>query len=151
MTTLTGTPKQLVPKMFELDQSKKYDLKEHKEIRGLDANSYYWSLINQLAKKLNIGNEELHFNMLQDYSEVMLIPLLPEQSPQGYFKYYEKFKETTIADKEAIYYKVYKPSSEMNSKEFWVLTRGLEEECKLQGIETLEEKRLRKLIEEMEK
>lgn len=144
---LIGTIKQLIPKMLELNQEKKYVIKEHREKRGLDANSYYWSLTNQLSNLLHLGNEELHLRLLKDYSQVMLVPLLPEQNPQGYFKYYEKYKETEIEGKEAIYYKVWKPSSEMNSKEFWLLIKGLEQECQNVGIETLEEKKLREMME----
>lgn len=144
---LIGTIKQLIPKMLELNQDKKYVIKEHREKRSLDSNSYYWSLVNQLSNLINLGNEELHFRLLKDYSQVMLVPLLPEQNPQGYFKYYEKFKETEIDGKEAIYYKVWKPSSEMNSKEFWLLIKGLEQECQNVGIETLEEKKLREMME----
>lgn len=148
---IVGIPKELIPKLLDLKQDKKYVVKEFSEKRSLNANSYYWSLINQLSNKLNIGNEELHLRMLKDYSQVMLVPLLPTQSPNGYFKYYEKYKEGLINGQKVVQYKVYKPSSEMSSKEFWLLLKGLEEECKQQGIETLEEKKVRELIERMEK
>lgn len=126
------------------------EIKKHRKKRSLDANAYYWSLINQLANVLNLGKEELHYKLIKEYSQMMLVPLMPEQNPNGFFKYYEMFKETTIGDKEAIYYKVYKPSSEMNSKEFWILLQGLESECKTQGIQTLEEKKLEELMKEFE-
>ena len=48
-------------------------------------------------------------------------------------------------------YLVYKPSSEMNSKEFSILLDGLVNECREQGIETLEERKVREMIERMEK
>jgi hypothetical protein len=145
----------------EYDELKKIEklsieIKKYHQKRGLDANSYYWVLLNQLKVKLIengliIGEEELHFKMLKDYSQCMLVPLLPTQNPKGYFKYYEEFKETTIEGKEAIYYKVWKPSSEMDSKEFWVLLKGLESICQENGIETLEEKKLKQLLEEWER
>lgn len=152
---IIGTPKQLIPKLLDLDQEKKYEIKKHREKRSLDANSYYWSLLNQLTNKLietgvEISNEELHLRMLQNYSQVMLVPLLPTQKPNGYFKYYEEYKKGKIGKQEVIQYKVYKPSSEMDSKEFWLLLKGLEQECRQQGIETLEEKKVRELIEQME-
>ena len=89
--------------------------------------------------------------MLKDYGQVMLVPLLPTQSPSGYFKYYEEFKTAEIDGKEAIYYKVYKPSSEMDSKEFWLLVKGLESECITQDIEILEDKKFREMMEAYEK
>ena len=126
------------------------EIKKHREKRSLDMNSYYWSLINQLSNKLELGSEELHEKFIKEYSQVMLVPLLPSQNPQGYFKYYEEFKKTEIEGKEAIYYKVYKPSSEMDSKEMWLLIQGLESECVLQGIEILEERRFREMMEAYE-
>ncbi|HHX70974.1 MAG TPA: hypothetical protein GX708_23360 [Gallicola sp.] len=143
-------PKNLIKKLLDLDQDKKYEIKEHKKKRSLDANAYYWSLINQLANKLNLGNEELHRKMLQDYSQVMIVPLTPLQNPKGYFKYYEEYQKGKIKGQEIIQYKVYLPSSEMNSKEFWHLLQGLENECREQGIETLEERKVREMIERME-
>lgn len=127
------------------------EIKKYRDKRSLDANKYYWSLLNQLSNVLQVGNEELHFNVLKEYGQVMLVPLLPHQKPSGYFKYYEEYKKTTIENKEAIYYKVYKPSSEMDSKEFWTLLQGLESECKPFGIETLEEKKLREMMEAYER
>lgn len=147
---IIGTPKQLIPKLLELDQDKKYVVKEHKEKRSLDANAYYWSLINQLAKKLNLGNEELHRKMLKEYGQVMIVPLTPSQNPKGYFKYYEEYRSGKINGQQVIQYKVYLPSSEMNSKEFWHLLQGLESECREQGIEILEERKVREMIERME-
>lgn len=127
------------------------EIKKYRNKRGLDANSYYWSLVNQLSNKLEIGKEELHEKLVKEYGQIMLVPLLPTQNPSGWFKYYEEYKTTTIGDKEAIYYKVYKPSSEMDSKEFWLLIKGLESECVPFGIETLEERKLREMMEAYEK
>jgi hypothetical protein len=123
------------------------EIKKHREKRSLTANAYYWTLINQLSNKIEIGSQELHYNMLKDYGQVMLVPLLPTQNPNGYFKYYEEFKKTEIEGKEAIYYKVYKPSSEMDSKEFWLLVKGLESECVIQDIEILEERKFKEMME----
>jgi hypothetical protein len=139
-----------IDELRELDKLS-IEIKKYREKRSLDANSYYWSLINQLSNKLEIGKEELHEKLLKEYSQIMLIPLLPTQNPNGYFKYYDEYKTTTIGDKEAIYYKVYKPSSEMDSKEFWLLIKGLESECVLQGIEILEERKLREMMEDWER
>ena len=148
---MIGTPKELIKRLLELDQDKVYEIKEYKKKRSLDANAYYWSLINQLANKLNLGKEELHRKMLQEYGQIMIVPLTPSQNPKGYFKYYEEYKKGKIKGQEIIQYKVYLPSSEMNSKQFWHLLQGLESECREQGIEVLEERKVREMIERMEK
>ena len=73
---------------------------------------------------------------IKRYTEPILIPLLKEVNPDGYFRYYDEYKNTLINDKEAVYYKVYKGSSEMNTIEFKGLLDGLISECKECGIET---------------
>ena len=148
---MIGTPKELIKKLLELDENKKYEITEYKEKRSLDANAYYWSLINQLANKLELGKEELHLKMIKEYGQVMIVPLTLKQNPEGYFKYFEKYKKGKINNVEVVLYKVYKPSSEMNSKEFSILLDGLVQECREMDIPTLEDLKIKKMIEEMEK
>ena len=45
----------------------------------------------------------------------------------------------------------YKRTHNLDSKEFWQLIKGLEWECEKVGIETLEEKEFKKMMEEYEK
>lgn len=153
---MKGTTKELIPKMLNLPHDKIYELKEHKEKRSLDANGYYWSLVSQIVDKLReqglvIGKEEQHFKYLKEYGQILLVPLTPMQKPSGYFKYYESYKTGKINGQEVIQYKVYKPSSEMDSKEFWLLIKGVEQDARALNIETLEEKRLRELVERIDK
>ena len=147
---LIGTPKELIKRLLELDQDKKYEIKEYKENRSLDANAYYWSLINQLANVLRISKEELHFKMLKEHSQRLIVTLPELYNPSGYFKYFEEYKRGKLKGQAVVQYLVYKPSSEMNSKEFSILLDGLENECREQGIETLEERKVREMIERME-
>ena len=148
---MIGTPKELIKRLLELDQDKKYEIKEYKEKRSLDANAYYWHLINEMSNILKLGKEELHRKMLKEYGQVMIVPLTLKQNPEGYFKYFEKYKKGKINNVEVILYKVYKPSSEMNSKEFSILLDGLVQECREMDIPTLEDLKIKKMIEEMEK
>lgn len=135
--------------LFELDKDKRYQIiiKEESKKRTLTQNNYYWELEYQLASALNTSSTELHFELLKRYSQAILVPLVPELDPKGYFKYYEKYKEAVISNKKAIYYKVYKGSSEMNTKEFKVLLDGLISECEEVGIETLTPNELSQLKE----
>jgi len=49
---MIGTPKQLIPYLVTLDDEKVYEVKEHKNKRSLDANAYYWVLVNKIASEL---------------------------------------------------------------------------------------------------
>ena len=153
---MIGTIKQLIPKMLELEQDKIYEVKEYKERRSLDANAYYWSLIGQISEKLRehgtvIGKEELHFKYLKEYGQGYTIPLPANQNIEGYIKYYEYQGKGNLNGIEVKFYRIYKPSHEMNSKEFWLLIKGVEHEAQQLGIETLEEKKLRELVEQLDK
>lgn len=141
---------QITPKvLFELDKDKTYQLtiEEENKKRTITQNSYYWSLLFQLASALHTSSQELHDTLIKRYTEPILIPLLKEVNPSGYFRYYEEYKNTTINEKEAVYYKVYKGSSEMTTKEFKELLDGLISECKECNIEVLTEDEISMLKE----
>ena len=58
-------------------------------------------------------------------------------SLHGYFKYYEEIGKGTVNGKEFTHYKIYKGSSQMDSKEFAILLDGVRSECEEVGIPTL--------------
>ena len=134
---MIGTIKTLLPKMLSMIEDKKiYILKEYKEQRNKKQNSKYWKLLGQLAIKLNLGVEELHFQMLKDYSQRYQVCIPADQKIRG-IDYYEK-KSTFIRNNVLFnVYIVYVPSHELNTYEFALLLNGLCEECRQQEIETL--------------
>lgn len=148
---MIGIPKELITHLLELEQEKVYEIKEYKEKRTINQNSYYWKLLSKLAFVLKTSTPELHLTMLTRYSECLVVPLLPNVDPKTYFKYYEKYKETTLNGKDAIYYKVYMQSSEMDTKAMNRLIDGLISECKECNIETTTPIELARLKELWEK
>lgn len=134
--------------MFQQDRDKVYEIKEKKNKRSLNANAYAWVLITQIAEKVNSSKEEVYLDMLRNYGQVLLVPLTPGMNPSGYFKYYDFFEKGKINGKECDWYKVYKGSSEYDTKEMSVLIEGIVYEAKQLDIETLEDYKLDKLVEE---
>lgn len=132
---MIGTVSQIKSKLLTLDKTKKYELKEYKSKRNLDQNSKYWKLINELSLIVNIGIEELHKQMLKDFSVRYQI-LLPSGNRLRGIEYYDK-KGTMKHENGNLYdiYYVYVPSHELNTKEFARLLKGLIEECEYQGID----------------
>jgi hypothetical protein len=108
-------------------------------------------LINELANVLRISKEELHFKMLKEHSQRLIVTLPELCNPSGYFKYFEEYKRGKLKGQAVVQYLVYKPSSEMNSKEFSILLDGLVQECREMDIPTLEDLKIKKMIEELEK
>ena len=142
---MIGTPKELSMYLWNLDSDKKYEIKEYKQKRSLSQNSYAWVLINELANKMRMSKEEMYIQMLEDYSQCLMIPVQKGTIPSGYFKYYKFVASTTINGKEADYYKVFKGSSEFNTEEMTIFLDGIIQECKQLGIETLTPEELERL------
>ena len=133
---MTGTVDELIPKMLKMDRDKKYELTECKEKRSKDANAYFYTLVNKLADVMTTSKDEMHDLMLKRYGQTLLVPLLPNQDPNGYFQYYEYHSKRKINGQEAVYYKVYKPSHEMDTYEMSKLIDGTVAECHEHDIET---------------
>lgn len=134
---MIGTPKELSMYLWNLDNDKKYEIKEYKPKRTLSQNSYAWVLINELANKMRMSKEEMYIQLLEDYSQCLMIPVEKGKKPNGYFKYYKYIATTSINGKEADYYKVFKGSSEFNTEEMSIFLDGIIQECNNLGINTL--------------
>ncbi len=140
----------LIPKISEYIQTLKNDkeyvieVKEYREKRSLSANNYYWELIEQLSKAINIAKDELHELMLQSYGTLLrdednnLLGMSTEYEIDSvktgiHAKYRGK---SELNGKTFYHYYLIKGSRFYNSKEMSELIRGVVEECKSCNIET---------------
>lgn len=144
---MVGTSKELIKRLVELPDDKKYEIKEYKEKRSLNANNYYWELVTQLGNVLKMDKEDLHFQLLQKYGQSEMISVVADVDIKNYLKYYAEAGESVLNGKTFKHYKVYKGSSEMDSKEMSILINGLVEECHIQGIETKTPQEINSLLE----
>ena len=132
---MIGNALKLIEFLYIQDKDKLYEVKLYKEKRNNNQNSRYWTLLYKLSLKLKIGVQELHKQMLRDYSKQGVICALSDYDMSG-VKYYDiksKFKKD---GKEYIVYQVYTPSHELKTDEFAILLDGLIQECQQQGIDT---------------
>lgn len=135
---MIGNAKAIIQWLFDQqDAEKLYEIKEKKSKRSLTANAYYWSLLNQLASVMRSSSDEVHFMMLRRYGVCEVVSVRSDINIKGYFKYYKEIGHGTVQGKDFCHYKIYKGSSEMDSKEFSVLLDGLISECEEVGIPTL--------------
>lgn len=131
---LIGNKNKIISWLLNQEEKKIFEIKEYKEKRNLDQNAKYYKLLNELALTLKIGTEELHFEMLKNYSVRYQI-LIPKDIELRGIKYY-KLKKTIKKDNKLFnIYEVYVPSHELKTDEFAMLLNGLIEECKAQDIE----------------
>ena len=134
---MIGNAQAIIAWLFEQDKGKIFEIKEKKKKRSLTANSSYWSLLNQLASVMRMDNQECHFLMLRRYGQYEVVSIRSDVSLHGYFKYLEEIGKGKVNGKEFTHYKIYKGSSQMDSKEFAILLDGVRSECEEVGIPTL--------------
>ena len=143
---MIGNVLKIIQWLYDQDKNKLFEIKEYKEKRNKNQNKKYWKLLGELSLKTKLGIEELHFEMLKSYSPRYEI-LVPNESSVRGIEYYEKKSKILKNGKEFYVYHVYTPSHELNTAEFAILLKGLCEECRQQGIETLSPQELADLEE----
>lgn len=60
---VTAAP-ELIQTFVEMELDISFD--KHREKRSLDANAYFWVLVNQIAEKLNVSDIEVHDRLLSE-------------------------------------------------------------------------------------
>lgn len=138
---------ELLPLVFNLDREKVYDveIKEHKEKRSLNANSYFWSLCNKLGNVLRMSKEDVYLLMLERYGQREIVSVRSDIDVRGYFQYYKEIGRGTVQGKEFIHYALFKGSSQYDTKEMSILIDGIVSECQDLGIETMTPEKLEEL------
>ena len=146
----TGKIDKFLPLIFRLDKDTVYDVKidKHREKRSLNANAYLWKLVTEIGNVLNKSKEEVYLQMLIDYGQSEMVSILSEIDVKGYFKYYKLAGTSILNDKEFNHYKIYKGSSEYDTKEMSILLNGVVQEAKNLGIKTKDDIELERLIKE---
>lgn len=110
---------------------------KHREKRSLNANAYAWLLIGKIGDATRASKEEAYLRMLKDYGQSDLVSVLAHIPVEHYFKYYEEAGESTLNGKLFKHYRVYKGSSEFDTREMSIFIDGIVSEAKNLGIETM--------------
>ncbi len=75
--------------------------------------------------------------MLRHYGQSEMVSVLSSIDVRGYFKYYEEVATVTLEGKQFTHYRVFKGSSEYDTREMSILIDGIVYEAKNLGIETM--------------
>ena len=75
--------------------------------------------------------------MLKSYGQSELVSIVSDVKIDGYFKYYEKVGQSYLNGKNFTHYRIFKGSSEYDTKEMSLLIDGIVQEAKNLGIETM--------------
>lgn len=147
---MIGNAEQIIKWLFGQDRDKTFEIKEHKEKRTLTANAYAWTLIGKIADVMRTSKDEVYRTMLKRYGQSEIVSVISSIDVSGYFKYYESIGKATLQGKEFLHYRIFKGSSEYDSREMAILIDGIISEAKELDIETLppdELERLKKIWE----
>lgn len=124
------------------------EIKRHREKRSLNANAYAWALITEVANLLRSDKDTIYLEMLKRYGQSEIVSILSHIDPKGYFKYYTVFGAGRVNGKEFTHYKIYKGSSEYDTREMAILIDGIISEAKGLGIETATPEEVSRMKEE---
>lgn len=137
--TLVLNEKQTAMQAYDdLHEVEKLSVKidKHREKRSLNANNYAWKLLTEIANRLRADKEEIYLKLLKRYGQSEIISVLAHIPIDGYVKYYEKAGESALNGKLFKHYKVYKGSSEFDTREMSIFLDGVVSEAKEMGIQT---------------
>jgi hypothetical protein len=112
------------------------EAKPFRKRRSLNANAYAWKLITDIADVLRAPKESVYLQMLKRYGQSELISVLSHIPIADYVKYYEEAGESTLNGKLFKYYRVFKGSSEFDTREMAILIDGIVSEAKELNIPT---------------
>ena len=124
------------------DEKLSIQIKKWRKKRSLNANALCWALCNEIANVLRTDKDSVYLDMLKSYGQSSVVSVLSEIDVKGFFRYYEVFGNGKVNGKDFTHYKVFKGSSEYDTREMAILIDGIILEAKSLGIETISEREL---------
>ena len=124
----------MVDELHDVKLSIKLD--KYREKRSLNANNYAWKLMTEIGNRTRQSKEDVYFLMLKRYGQSEMISVMAHIPIGEYVKYCEEAGESTLNGKLFKHYRVYKGSSEFDTKEMSIFIDGVVSEAKDLGINT---------------
>lgn len=123
----------------ELNGEEKLSVKidKYREKRSLNANAYAWKLLTEIANVCRTSKDEVYLEMLKRYGQSEIISVLAHIPIGEYVKYCEEAGESKLNGKLFKHYKVYKGSSEFDSREMSIFLDGIVSDAEELGIQTM--------------
>lgn len=116
-----------------------YEIERKRKKRSNDANALCWKLCTEIANVLRSDKDSIYIDMLKKYGQSDIVSVASAVDVKPYFKYYDVFGKGSVNGKEFIHYKVYKGSSEYDTREMSILIDGIIDEAKALDIEVISE------------
>lgn len=153
---MIGTKQQVINFLSNKSNTKKYEIKEYKEKRSLDANAYAWVLLGKLQDKLHIPKEDIYRDAIRLVGSYEVVPIKNEavtKFEQAWNKNGLGWITDTTKSKIKGYTNViaYYGSSIYDTREMTRLIELIIQECKQLDIETKSEAEIDSLLKEWDK
>lgn len=153
---MIGTQRQVINWLLEQDNTKKYEVKEYKEKRSLDANAYAWVLLGKLQDRLHIPKEDIYRDLIRNIGSYEVVPIKNEalsKFKQAWSKNGLGWITDTTKSKLEGYTNViaYYGSSIYNTKEMSRFIELIIQECEQLHIETRSKEEIDSLLESWDK
>ena len=134
---MIGNAEAIIQYVFQQDREKVFEVRDYKQKRSLTQNAYFWVLVNEIANVTKLSKDEIHLQMLKEYGQNEVFSIRSDIDVSRYLKYYEEIGKGKVNGKEFTHYRVFKGSSEMDSREMAILIDGVVQEAEQLGIPTL--------------
>ena len=139
---MIGTSQEIVQWLFSQDKDKKFEIKEHKAKRSLNANAYAWTLIGKIANVIGNTKEEVYKEYIKNKGIYRIITI-DEKAAPTFIKVWEdrglgwlcERSETKIAGLVDVI--AYYGTSSYNTKQMAGFIDYIVQEAKELGVETL--------------
>lgn len=150
---MIGTPEQLSRYLWSLDKDKKYEIKEHKEKRSLNANAYCWVLMGEIADVIGRTKEDVYRDYIKNKGIYRIITMNSKSVPTFMKVWQERglgwVCETSETNIEGLIDVIaYYGTSSYNTKQMANFIDYVVQEARTLGIKTKEDLEIERLIEE---
>ena len=153
---MTGTPLQIIQWLYNQDKNKEFEIKEHKEKRSLNANSYAWVLLGQIADLIGRTKEDVYRDYIKNKGIYRIITMDSKAVPTFEKVWQEKglgwlceTMETNIPGLTDVI--AYYGTSSYNTKQMANFVDYVVQEAKQLGIQTKEDIELERMIKEWDR
>lgn len=147
-----ATPIQIISWLYNQDKDKKFDIKEHKNKRSLNANSYCWLLLGKIADVIGSTKEEVYRDYIK-HKGIYKIITMSSEAVSTFIKVWQdrglgwicETSETKIAGLTDVI--AYYGTSSYNTKQMANFIDYVVQECENLGIETKSQEEIDSLLE----
>lgn len=146
-------PNNMLDKFNKLkDKVCSVEVKEYREKRSLNANSYAFKLMGEIGKKLTSTTEEVYEQMLRRYGVHDYCVVVADAIPtlKKAFKYVDVMNKVQVNGKNGVQVKCILGSSNYDSLQMSKFIEGIKTECCTLGIETLTPDEIKRMVDNYE-